>query len=83
MLRGVMVTRQILVLKFQVRIRAEQQQIFNTMKYPTDSRGREVGPVRIDRNTVGLVPKDKATSDYAERFKKKCERSQKMAMNLM
>ena len=51
--------------------------------YLKDHRGREVVPVRIDRNTVALVPKDKATSDYAERFKRKCERSQKMAMNLM
>lgn len=53
------------------------------MKYPTDNRGREVVPVRIDSHTVVMVPKDKVTPDYAERFKKKCERSHKMAMNLM
>lgn len=48
-----------------------------------DKKDKELVPVRIDRNTVVLVPKEKATPDYAERFKKKCERSQKMAMNLM
>lgn len=51
--------------------------------YLKDHRGREVVPVRIDRNTVVLVPKDKVTPDYAEWFKKKCERSQRLAMNLM
>lgn len=40
-------------------------------------------PVRIDSHTVVLVPKDKVTPDYAEKFRKACERSQKMAMNLM
>lgn len=53
------------------------------MKYPKDHKGRELVPVRVDRNTVLLAPKDKVTPDYAERFKKACERSQKMAMNLM
>jgi hypothetical protein len=53
------------------------------MKYPKDHRGREVVPVRIDRNTVVLAPKEKATPDYVEKFKKACEWSQKMAMNLM
>lgn len=51
--------------------------------YLKDNRGREVVPVRIDSHTVVLALKDKVTPDYAERFKKKCERSQKMAMNLM
>lgn len=53
------------------------------MKYSTDHRGREVVPVRIDSHTVVMVPKDKVTPDYAEKFRKACERSQKMAMNLM
>lgn len=51
--------------------------------YLKDHRGREVVPVRIDSHTVVLAPKDKVTPDYAEKFHKACERSQKMAMNLM
>lgn len=39
--------------------------------------------VRIDRNTVVIVPKEKATPDYAEKFRKACERSQRMARSLM
>ena len=79
-----MATRQILVLKLGVRVPSVQQTKFpmRMKDYLKDHRGREVVPVRIDRNTVALVPKDKATSDYAERFKKKCERSQRMAKNL-
>lgn len=48
-----------------------------------DKKDKELVPARIDRNTVVLVPKEKATPDYAEKFRKACERSQKMAMNLM
>ena len=35
------------------------------MKYPTDNRGREVVPARIDSHTVVLALKDKVTPDYA------------------
>ena len=80
-----MVTPQNLVLLFRVRVPSVQQTKFPMLMkhYLKDHRGREVVPVRIDSHTVVLALKDKVTPDYAERFKKKCERSQKMAMNLM
>lgn len=80
-----MVTRQILVLKLGVRVPSVQQTKFHMLMkdYLKDHRGREVVPVRIDSHTVVLAPKDKVTPDYAEKFRKACERSQKMAMNLM
>jgi len=48
-----------------------------------DNKGRKLVPLRIDRNTVLLVPPEKATPERAKKFRKDMERSQKMALNLM
>lgn len=47
-----------------------------------DNKGRKLVPLRIDRNTVLLVPPDKANEKYKARYLKNAERSRRMALNL-
>lgn len=47
-----------------------------------DNKGRKLVPLRIDRNTVLLVPPEKANEKYKARYLKNAERSRRMALNL-
>lgn len=47
-----------------------------------DNKGRKLVPLRIDRNTVLLVPPEKANDKYKARYLKNAERSRRMATHL-
>lgn len=47
-----------------------------------DKYGRQLVPLRIDRNTVLLVTRENATAEFAERWRKSAERSRRLAVKL-
>lgn len=47
-----------------------------------DKQGRPLVPLHLDRNTVIMVPENKATQKYADKYRKMMERSQKIGCHL-
>ena len=47
-----------------------------------DIKEKNLVPLRIDRNTVILVPPEKANEKYKARYLKNADRSRRMALNL-
>lgn len=43
--------------------------------------GRELHPLRIDPNTWVLVPKERATKEYAVKYREKMAESRKLAIH--
>lgn len=47
-----------------------------------DIKEKKLVPLRLDRNTVILVPPEKANEKYKARYLKNAERARRMALNL-
>lgn len=47
-----------------------------------NKRGEQLKPLNVRPRTWLLVSPDKATKERAEKFKRDCERSQRMAKNI-
>lgn len=52
------------------------------MKAYKNKRGEQLTPLEVGPKTWLLVSPDKATKERAEKFKRDCERSQRMAKNI-
>ena len=50
--------------------------------YIREIKEKNLVPLRLDRNTVILVPPEKANEKYKARYLKNAERSRRMALNL-
>ena len=50
--------------------------------YINELKEKGLVPLRLDRNTVILVPPEKANEKYKTRYLKNAERSRRMALNL-
>ena len=50
--------------------------------YINELKEKGLVPLRLDRNTVILVPPEKANEKYKERYLKNADRSRRMALNL-
>lgn len=58
------------------------QHINNMQNYIREIKEKNLVPLRLDRNTVILVPPEKANEKYKARYLKNAERSRRMALNL-
>lgn len=52
------------------------------MKAYKNKRGEQLKPLNVGPRTWLLVSPDKATKERADKFKRDCERSQRMAKNI-
>lgn len=52
------------------------------MKAHKNIRGEQLKPLHVGHKTWLLVSPDKATKERAEKFKRDCERSQRLAKNI-
>lgn len=59
-----------------------QNQNQQTMDAYKNKRGEQLKPLNVGPQTWLLVSPDKATKERAEKFKRDCERSQRMAKNI-
>ena len=50
--------------------------------YINELKEKGLVPLRLDKNTVILVPPEKANEKYKERYLKNADRSRRMAMHL-
>ena len=57
------------------------QHINNMQNYIREIKEKNLVPLRLDRNTVILVPPEKANEKYKARYLKNAERSRKLAIN--
>lgn len=58
------------------------QHINNMQNYIREIKEKNLVPLRLDRNTVILVPPEKANEKYKARYLKNAERARRMALNL-
>lgn len=57
------------------------QHINNMQNYIREIKEKNLVPLRLDRNTVILVPPEKANEKYKAHYLKNAERSRKLAIN--
>ena len=55
---------------------------FDKMDAYKNKRGEQLKPLNVGPRTWLLVSPDKATKERADKFKRDCERSQRMAKNI-
>lgn len=82
MILGVTVAPQTLILLAPVRIREGQHSKPTDMNAYKNKRGEQLKPLNVGPHTWLLVSPDKATKERADKFKRDCERSQRMAKNI-